>query len=102
MQNKEWIVARIVKITERIANEESNPFGLNNGAKYHLLEVEHWRNNKQHVSKKRNMSQDLGLASIPLPSESTSSVNNGQSTASSQGNFVHTYTTQQYNSNNTK
>lgn len=83
MSSKEWIVARIVKITEHIADEDLNPYGLSNGVKYHLIEVEHWRNNKTHVSKKRHISHDMGLASI---SESSSSIN------TTAPNFVHTYT----------
>lgn len=46
MATKEWIVARIVTITEHITDINvpgSNPYGLTNGTKYYQLETEHWR-----------------------------------------------------------
>jgi autophagy-related protein 11 len=72
MQSREWIVARIVSITEYVTDEavpESNPYGLGNGITYHLIEVENWRNNKLHPSKKRHVAHDSGLASIAHPRE---------------------------------
>ncbi|CEP11651.1 hypothetical protein [Parasitella parasitica] len=65
IQNREWIVARIVAITEHVTdatNPESNPFGLDNGITYHLIEVENWRSNRP--NKRRHVSTDSGLASI--------------------------------------
>jgi hypothetical protein len=77
MKTREWIVARIVTITEHVTDEnvpESNPYGLNNGIKYYQLETEPWRNAKHntHKSKKRMTNstyheqqlQDNGLASL--------------------------------------
>ncbi|CAE6433251.1 hypothetical protein ACGC1H_001539 [Rhizoctonia solani] len=45
LKSREWIVARIVSITERIADSKQpngNPFGLGDGVKFHLLDVEDW------------------------------------------------------------
>ncbi|KAL9542244.1 hypothetical protein MBANPS3_008703 [Mucor bainieri] len=71
MQSREWIVARIVSITEYVtdgADPESNPFGLADGVTYRLVEVENYRNSKQHPNKRRHVSSnDSGLASIPNP-----------------------------------
>lgn len=75
MQSREWIVARIVSITEYVTDEtvpESNPYGLANGVTYRLIEVENWRNSKQHPSKRRHVSNDSGLASITAPRDMVS------------------------------
>ncbi|KLO14405.1 hypothetical protein SCHPADRAFT_914912 [Schizopora paradoxa] len=45
LKTREWIVARITSITERVVDHkdpESNPYGLGDGVKYFLLEVEDW------------------------------------------------------------
>ncbi|KAF8627343.1 hypothetical protein AX15_004415 [Amanita polypyramis BW_CC] len=58
LKTREWIVARITSITERIVNHQepsTNPYGLGDGVKYYMLEVEDWTqpsNNKRRVSKK--------------------------------------------------
>ncbi|KAI0032877.1 putative peripheral membrane protein [Vararia minispora EC-137] len=45
LKNREWIVARITSITERVVDQKdpsSNPYGLGDGVKYYMLEVEDW------------------------------------------------------------
>ncbi|KAF9269874.1 hypothetical protein L218DRAFT_913732 [Marasmius fiardii PR-910] len=45
LKTREWIVARITSITERIVDRNdptSNPYGLGDGVKYYMLEVEDW------------------------------------------------------------
>ncbi|KAI0319256.1 putative peripheral membrane protein [Amylostereum chailletii] len=45
LKNREWIVARITSITERVVVQKdptSNPYGLGDGVKYYMLEVEDW------------------------------------------------------------
>ncbi|KIL61079.1 hypothetical protein M378DRAFT_13754 [Amanita muscaria Koide BX008] len=45
LKMREWIVARITSITERIVSAQdpsSNPYGLGDGVKYYMLEVEDW------------------------------------------------------------
>lgn len=56
LQSREWIVARITSITERVvdhADPTSNPYGLGDGVKYYMLEVEDWtQQTKRRVSAK--------------------------------------------------
>jgi len=45
LKTREWFLARITSILERVVepNEpESNPYGLRNGVKYYMLQVEDW------------------------------------------------------------
>ncbi|KAL0062038.1 oligomeric, coiled-coil, peripheral membrane protein [Marasmius tenuissimus] len=45
LKTREWIVARITSMTERIVDRNdpsSNPYGLGDGVKYYMLEVEDW------------------------------------------------------------
>ncbi|KAG6888139.1 hypothetical protein C0995_010352 [Termitomyces sp. Mi166 len=45
LKTREWIVARITSITERVVDPQdpnSNPYGLGEGVKYYMLEVEDW------------------------------------------------------------
>ncbi|PPR01236.1 hypothetical protein CVT24_006000 [Panaeolus cyanescens] len=45
LKSREWIVARIMSITERVVDQKdpsSNPYGLGEGVKYYMLEVEDW------------------------------------------------------------
>ncbi|KAL0576105.1 oligomeric, coiled-coil, peripheral membrane protein [Marasmius crinis-equi] len=45
LRTREWIVARITSMTERIVDRNdpsSNPYGLGDGVKYYMLEVEDW------------------------------------------------------------
>ncbi|KAK2461273.1 hypothetical protein APHAL10511_006800 [Amanita phalloides] len=59
LKTREWIVARITSITERVVHHEdpsSNPYGLGDGVKYYMLEVEDWtqpsHNKRRGMSKK--------------------------------------------------
>ncbi|KAJ1311221.1 hypothetical protein OPQ81_009721 [Rhizoctonia solani] len=68
LKSREWIVARIVSITERIADSKQpngNPFGLGDGVKFHLLDVEDWTQ-PSNAAKKRidsNPPRPLSIAS---------------------------------------
>ncbi|KAI0716665.1 hypothetical protein C8Q76DRAFT_794930 [Earliella scabrosa] len=45
LKTREWIVARITSITERVVDAKdpsTNPYGLGDGVKYYMLEVEDW------------------------------------------------------------
>ncbi|KAF9500734.1 putative peripheral membrane protein [Pleurotus eryngii] len=60
LKTREWIVARITSITECLVDRNdpsSNPFGLGDGIKYYMLEVEDWTQpssqNKRKSSSKR-------------------------------------------------
>ncbi|EAU89419.2 hypothetical protein CC1G_07645 [Coprinopsis cinerea okayama7 len=59
LKTREWIVARITSITERVVDHQdasSNPYGLGDGVKYYMLEVEDWTQpsqNKRRVSSRK-------------------------------------------------
>ncbi|PPQ78611.1 hypothetical protein CVT25_010575 [Psilocybe cyanescens] len=59
LKTREWIVARITSITERIVDQKdpsSNPYGLGDGVKYYMLEVEDWTqptHNKRRLSSRK-------------------------------------------------
>ncbi|KAJ6624249.1 putative peripheral membrane protein [Mycena sp. CBHHK59/15] len=60
LKTREWIVARITSITERVVDHNdptSNPYGLGDGVKYYMLEVEDWtqpsQQNKRKVSSRK-------------------------------------------------
>ncbi|KAG5646740.1 hypothetical protein DXG03_002422 [Asterophora parasitica] len=59
LKTREWIVARITSITERVVDRQdpdSNPYGLGEGVKYYMLEVEDWTqpsHNKRRVSSRK-------------------------------------------------
>ncbi|KAJ7909637.1 putative peripheral membrane protein [Mycena leptocephala] len=62
LKTREWIVARITSITERVVDHNSqdptsNPYGLGDGVKYYMLEVEDWtqpsQQNKRRVSSRK-------------------------------------------------
>ncbi|ESK91982.1 autophagy-related protein 11 [Moniliophthora roreri MCA 2997] len=59
LKTREWIVARITSITERVVDRDdpsSNPYGLGDGVKYYMLEVEDWTkpsHNKRRLSSRK-------------------------------------------------
>ncbi|CAA7264383.1 unnamed protein product [Cyclocybe aegerita] len=59
LKTREWIVARITSIAERVVDQKdptSNPYGLGDGVKYYMLEVEDWTqpsHNKRRVSSRK-------------------------------------------------
>ncbi|KAG8745720.1 oligomeric, coiled-coil, peripheral membrane protein [Ceratobasidium sp. 414] len=66
LKSREWIVARILSITERIADSkqpDGNPFGLGDGVKFFLLDVEDWTQ-PSNVAKKRTISNPIRPLSI--------------------------------------
>ncbi|PVG01431.1 hypothetical protein CPB86DRAFT_773278 [Serendipita vermifera] len=73
LKTREWIVARIVSITEHMVDGKdptSNPYGLGNGVKYYMLEVEDWTLNTPNTSVRpkapRNGSSQLRPTSGPI------------------------------------
>ncbi|KAG6868033.1 hypothetical protein C0993_008183, partial [Termitomyces sp. T159_Od127] len=62
LKTREWIVARITLITERVVDPQhpsSNPYGLGEGVKYYMLEVEDWTqpsHNKRRTSSRKVLS----------------------------------------------
>ncbi|KAG8700065.1 oligomeric, coiled-coil, peripheral membrane protein, partial [Ceratobasidium sp. 394] len=61
LKSREWIVARILSITERIADSkqpDGNPFGLGDGVKFFLLDVEDWTQ-PSNIVKKRTISNPI-------------------------------------------
>ncbi|KAI0250611.1 putative peripheral membrane protein [Lactifluus subvellereus] len=62
LKTREWIVARITSLTERVVDPKdpsSNPYGLGDGVKYYMLEVEDWT--QPGSSKRRQTSKKLSL-----------------------------------------
>ncbi|KAF8155845.1 putative peripheral membrane protein [Crassisporium funariophilum] len=59
LKSREWIVARITSIAERVVDHKdptSNPYGLGDGVKYYMLEVEDWTqpsHNKRRISSRK-------------------------------------------------
>lgn len=56
LKTREWIVARITLITERVVDHRdplSNPYRLGDGVKYYMLEVEDWTQQTQTQASKR-------------------------------------------------
>ncbi|KAH9973833.1 hypothetical protein BGW80DRAFT_1306660 [Lactifluus volemus] len=66
LKTREWIVARITSITERVVDPKdpsSNPYGLGEGVKYYMLEVEDWT--QPGSSKRRQTSKKMSLVTDP-------------------------------------
>ncbi|KAI9458624.1 putative peripheral membrane protein [Lactarius psammicola] len=62
LKTREWIVARITSITERVVDPKdpsSNPYGLGDGVKYYMLEVEDWT--QPGTSKRRQTSKKASV-----------------------------------------
>ncbi|THH11415.1 hypothetical protein EW145_g646 [Phellinidium pouzarii] len=74
LKTREWIVARITSITEKIADARdpsSNPYGLGDGIKYFMLEVEDWTRPGAEATKRRKstsnkLNQDRPTSPTPL------------------------------------
>ncbi|KAL4268989.1 Autophagy-related protein 11 [Pleurotus pulmonarius] len=73
LKTREWIVARITSITECLVDRNdpsSNPFGLGDGIKYYMLEVEDWTQPSSHNKRKTPSKRPLGdkepIESLPL------------------------------------
>ncbi|TFY62704.1 hypothetical protein EVJ58_g3689 [Rhodofomes roseus] len=83
LKTREWIVARITSITERVVDHKdpsTNPYGLGDGVKYYMLEVEDWtqpaypskrRDSARKVSTEVKESTSPPLPSPPIPEAST-------------------------------
>ncbi|TDL25201.1 putative peripheral membrane protein [Rickenella mellea] len=73
LKTREWIVARITSLTERIADHRdpgSNPYGLGDGVKYYMLEVEDWTQPGNAVKRRTNSAKKVPeRTSSPPPPE---------------------------------
>ncbi|CAL1699479.1 unnamed protein product [Somion occarium] len=76
LKTREWIVARITSITERVVDAKdasTNPYGLGDGVKYYMLEVEDWTQPTHHSSKRRSSNKkttpDTSVPPIEVPPE---------------------------------
>ncbi|RPD75615.1 hypothetical protein L226DRAFT_560124 [Lentinus tigrinus ALCF2SS1-7] len=68
LKTREWIVARITSITERVVDAKdptTNPYGLGDGVKYYMLEVEDWTQ-PSYPSKRRESSKKIQTVEPPL------------------------------------
>ncbi|EJF59536.1 hypothetical protein DICSQDRAFT_156224 [Dichomitus squalens LYAD-421 SS1] len=68
LKTREWIVARITSITERVVDSKdpnTNPYGLGDGVKYYMLEVEDWTQ-PSFPSKRRESSKKAPTVEAPL------------------------------------
>ncbi|KAJ7231272.1 putative peripheral membrane protein [Mycena haematopus] len=95
LKTREWIVARITSITERVVDHNdptSNPYGLGDGVKYYMLEVEDWtqpsQQNKRRVSS-RKVSKEQ--PSPPLIDPTTSALPSGPPEADVEDSFLTTH-----------
>ncbi|KAH8828988.1 putative peripheral membrane protein [Flagelloscypha sp. PMI_526] len=73
LQHREWIVARITSISERVVDSKdptSNPYGLGDGVKYYMLQVEDWTQPSN--SKRRTSSRKVSTGEPLDPKPSTS------------------------------
>ncbi|KZT65321.1 putative peripheral membrane protein [Daedalea quercina L-15889] len=75
LKTREWIVARITSITERVVDHKdpsTNPYGLGDGVKYYMLEVEDWTQpaypSKRRDSAKKVSTEVKESTSPPMPS----------------------------------
>ncbi|EPT00582.1 hypothetical protein FOMPIDRAFT_152203 [Fomitopsis schrenkii] len=75
LKTREWIVARITSITERVVDHKdpsTNPYGLGDGVKYYMLEVEDWTQpaypSKRRDSAKKVSTEAKESTSPPPPS----------------------------------
>ncbi|KAJ7485843.1 putative peripheral membrane protein [Mycena latifolia] len=95
LKTREWIVARITSITERVVDHNdptSNPYGLGDGVKYYMLEVEDWTQPSQHNKRKvssRKVSKEQQPQS-PL-AESTPTLPPGPPEAEVEDTFLTTH-----------
>ncbi|OCH89638.1 hypothetical protein OBBRIDRAFT_794051 [Obba rivulosa] len=69
LKSREWIVARITSITERVVDHKdpsTNPYGLGDGVKYYMLEVEDWTQ-PAYPSKRRESSRKVTPETLEPP-----------------------------------
>ncbi|KAF8218322.1 putative peripheral membrane protein [Mycena galopus ATCC 62051] len=95
LKTREWIVARITSITERVVDHNdptSNPYGLGDGVKYYMLEVEDWTQpspqNKRRVSS-RKVSKEQPTS--PLVDTATPALPSGPPEANVEDSFLTTH-----------
>ncbi|EIW55097.1 uncharacterized protein TRAVEDRAFT_172756 [Trametes versicolor FP-101664 SS1] len=75
LKTREWIVARITSITEQVVDSKdpsTNPYGLGDGVKYYMLEVEDWTQ-PAYPSKRRESSKKIPAAEPPSETSPQSS-----------------------------
>ncbi|KIJ15923.1 hypothetical protein PAXINDRAFT_168901 [Paxillus involutus ATCC 200175] len=67
LKTREWIVARITSIAEQVVDQKdpsSNPYGLGDGIKFYMLEVEDWTQSSQ-INKRRTNPRKVSALSDP-------------------------------------
>ncbi|KAF8887526.1 hypothetical protein BD779DRAFT_1526741 [Infundibulicybe gibba] len=99
LKSREWIVARITSITERVVDQKdptSNPYGLGDGVKYYMLEVEDWtqpsNNSKRRLSSRKMPSDKEPVTHKELtPDSSSPALPPGPPEAEVEGSFKVTH-----------
>jgi hypothetical protein len=89
LRTKEWIVARITRIEERIATnegEDGNPFQLAEGVRYYLLDVDGWNNPSS--SALANAASSASTAMSQLRRSTSVSVGDGPSSSGPEASLV--------------
>ncbi|KAJ6460898.1 putative peripheral membrane protein [Mycena sanguinolenta] len=94
LKTREWIVARITSITERVVDHNdssSNPYGLGDGVKYYMLEVEDWTQPSQ--QKRRTSSRKVSKEhpQSPLVDPTTPALPSGPPEADVEDSFLTTH-----------
>ncbi|KAJ7670582.1 putative peripheral membrane protein [Mycena polygramma] len=90
LKTREWIVARITSITERVVDHNdptSNPYGLGDGVKYYMLEVEDWTQPTQQ-NKRRVSSRKVSKENPPSLLDSTPALPSGPPEAEVEDSFL--------------
>ncbi|EKM58045.1 uncharacterized protein PHACADRAFT_139619 [Phanerochaete carnosa HHB-10118-sp] len=71
LKTREWIVARITSITEGVVDHKdasTNPYGLGDGVKYYMLEVEDWTQPSSSSKRRTNAKKSPLSPTEPGPS----------------------------------
>ncbi|GJJ14937.1 hypothetical protein Clacol_009207 [Clathrus columnatus] len=117
LKTREWIVARITSITEQIVNvrdPSTNPYGLSDGIKFYMLQVEDWTQSNSrrkssppksgsetveshvnaqidtfnHASSGAVVDADVDPTSLPSPPSQTIEVNSQENTTPFSSNLL--------------
>ncbi|ORX60356.1 hypothetical protein DM01DRAFT_1158481 [Hesseltinella vesiculosa] len=73
LHSREWIVARITSIVECVVDAQdlnTNPYGLADGLTFYQLEVEHWKNHRHRLKKKKTSEGSSSLSPNLAPADS--------------------------------
>ncbi|KAF7377787.1 ATG11 domain-containing protein [Mycena sanguinolenta] len=97
LKTREWIVARITSITERVVDHNdptSNPYGLGDGVKYYMLEVEDWTQptqQKRRTSSRKVSKEQPQSPLSPLIDPTTPALPSGPPEADVEDSFLTTH-----------